>query len=500
MKIQSITGLNLWNNSSRNNCPSCYQQPNFEGNLTVAKLKKYPLDKKLAYMFDNFTSSDLIAVGKSSEEVKVGITKAIEEFGNIIKRILFVKHGGISVPMVFGIQDGEDIYCTNIGEKDLTIATGSIADTVEPNDTYFIDQGDVIINNNVNISIDMYGEFTEAGEDMEDVELLSNPENFATKVFDLAETQRNKIVSANKAAFATMLNAEELEKDKGAKVKKLTFNDVGGMDKTIEALKRSIKYPIQFPFAYENVSLNRGVLLYGKPGTGKTLLAEALAGECDAKFMKICGTDFETKWVGETERKWRELFDEAKKNQPSIIFVDEFDAVVKERGRSENSSNADKVVNQILSLMSDLEKSSDNVFIIATTNKPETIDSAIMRTGRFGKKIEIPVPDRNGLDAIFSIHTRGKQLDPNINKEKLLDSFLSRSFTGADIKHVVNEAHTNSWTRAGVYEKMEAGTLTPEDMVSVAITEEDLELAITDWDNHQTKKTRKPVGFVSSKQ
>lgn len=495
MRIQSITSLDLWNNSTRKKQAPLYQQPNFEGKLTIAQVKKFPLEKKLSYMFDGITSSDLIAVGKNVEEVKVGIVKAIEEFGNIIKRVLFIKHGGIAVPMAFGMQEEDSITCTNIGNKDILITTGDEADTVEPNDTYFIDQGDVIINNKVNISIDMFGDFAEYVEDPEDMELVTHPENFATKVFDLTETQRNKIVNINKAAFATLMKEEAKENDNKTKVKKLTFADVGGMDKTIESLKRSVLYPIKYPFAFENVSLNRGILLYGKPGTGKTLLAESLAGECEAKFLKISGTDLESKWVGETEAKWRELFANAIENQPSIIFIDEFDSVVKERGRGANSGNSDKVVNQILSLMSDLEKSNDNVFVIATTNKPETIDSAIKRSGRFGKQIEIPLPDRNGLDAILEIHTRGKQLDSDIDRGSLLDSFVSRQFTGADIKHVVNEAHTNSWTRTGVYEKMDAGTLTPDDMVAVTITKEDFEHAIVDWDKHQTTKIRRKVGF-----
>ena len=135
----SITSLDLWNNSTRKKQAPLYQQPNFEGKLTVAQVKKFPLEKKLSYMFDGITSSDLIAVGKNVEEVKVGIVKAIEEFGNIIKRVLFIKHGGIAVPMAFGMQEEDSITCTNIGNKDILITTGDEADTVEPNDTYFID-------------------------------------------------------------------------------------------------------------------------------------------------------------------------------------------------------------------------------------------------------------------------------------------------------------------------------------------------------------------------
>lgn len=503
MRIQSIAGLNPWGSRTISTKETLnYSQPNFEATITVKELKKLPLDKKLSHLFASCSIGDLVAVGKNFDEVYKGLSKSIANFSDIIKRILFIRHGGLSVPLAFNLDSDEEWGCVNIGDKKILISSEDSTEDLDPDDSIMLDEGDIIINNNVNIPIGIFHDYDKYKDDNEDMELITNPENFATRTFDLEDVQQSRISHANKTALALLKDQpaekdkeEDLEQVKESTVKKLSFKDVGGMDKTIETLKRSVLYPIKFPFAYENVSVNKGILLYGKPGTGKTLLAEALAGESNAEFLKISGTDFESKWIGETEKNWRELFSKARENQPSIIFIDEFDAVVKERGRAANATNSDKVVNQILSLMSDLEKSSDNVFVIATTNKPETIDSAIMRSGRFGKHIEVVAPDRSGLEAIFDIHTRNKDLDSNLDKEKLLDQFVSRQFTGADIKHIVNEAHTNSWLRAGIYEKMDAGTLQPENMKEVSINEEDFMLAIADWDKNQTKKTRKLIGF-----
>lgn len=494
MKIQSINACVAWNSNSNRRNVEKLSQPNFCGTLNVSELKKMPLEKKLTYLFSSIGNGDIVAVGKNFEVVHKGITKAIEGFNDIIKRILFVNHPELTVPIAFGFNSDENLSCVNIGENDILVSMNDDIECLEPRDACCIDEGDVIIDNGIDIPISIFADYSENENDADDMELLMNPKNFVAKTIDLEEFQQQKIVNANKLALDT-LKTKSKETEKQSKEKKLSFKDVGGMDKTLETLKRSVLYPIKYPFAYKNIDVNKGIILYGKPGTGKTLVAEALAGESDAKFIKLCGTDLESKWAGETEASWRKTFADARENQPSIIFIDEFDAIVKERGKSESNQFSDKVVNQILSLMSDLEKSNDNVFVIATTNKIDTIDSAIKRSGRFGKHIEIPVPDKEGLRAIFGIHTKNKTMDPHFNLELYLNKFQNRHFTGADIKHVVNEAHTNSWVRQGIYEKMEAGTLSPEDMAETMIKEEDIAQALADWDKNQSVNQRKTIGF-----
>lgn len=496
MKIQSIIGV-IPNHSQRNSKnsqskPAVVSQPSFLASLTPEKIKRFPLEKKLTYLFENLGTGDVIAVGKNYNEIFSGLKKSLSGFSEMIKRIFFIKHGGLSVPLAFEQDALNQWACVNIGSKKILVSTEENAEELEPQESMTIDDGDVIINNNVNIPIGMYAEFADYSDDLDDLNMLMNPNLFATNVYNLEEAQQKWVEKAN----TDVLSKIKLEgKVTENKVKKFSFNDVGGMDNVIHALKRSILFPIKYPFAYENIAVNHGILLHGKPGTGKTLVAEALAGEANAEFIKVCGTDLESKWVGDTESKWRELFAQAREKQPSILLIDEFDAVVKERGRSAGTDYGDKVVNQILALMSDLEKSKDNVFVIATTNKPETMDSAIMRSGRFGKQIEVKEPDRKGLSSILDIHTRGKQLDPDLDREALLDKFEKRKFTGADVKHICNEAHSRSWIRSGIDAKMEDGTLTPGDMIASNITMEDFDAVLADMDKNKTHKTRNIIGY-----
>ncbi len=497
MKIPAILNTQLYVNNRYNSRTQQSKKSVSFNAVDIGKLKKMPLENKLTHLFTTISSKDLVVIGKNMQEIQQGLKKTIASYENIIKRILVIFHGGIAVPLAF-THDSPDspIMCTNIGENPILRSSYDDTDQIEPSDTFAIGDGDVLINKKVNIPIETVADFSDYVGHSDDFDIVMNPENYATSVLDFSNEEDIWVKKANKFIISRIdKKEEELEAKKATKAsKKLTFNDVGGMDKTIETLKRSILFPIKFPFAFNNISVNKGFLLHGKPGTGKTLLAEALAGECDAHFIKLCGTDLESKWVGETEENWRKTFAEAREKQPSIIFIDEFDAIVKERG-GENSIHGDKTVNQILSLMSDIEKSDDNIFVIATTNKPETIDSAMLRSGRFGKQIEVLPPDRKGLEAIFDIHIRNKSLDESLNKKQLLDIFFARGFTGADIKYVVNEAHTNSWVRSGIYKKMEDGSLTPEDMLEAKIKKEDFDMVLKEMDRNRKSKERKPIGF-----
>lgn len=508
MKIQSINSFIPMSNQRRE---QRFDNINFLGKLTINQIRKYPLDKKLPYMFEHCENGDVITVGKNLEEVQKGLMNVVDNFAEVIKRVFFIKHGGLSVPIAFGKSFADSWACINIGDKKVLLSMNDKVEDIEPKDSVEIAQGDIIINNNVNIPIGMFGEYpkvensedgTATNDDIDDFILLSDPENFATETYIFDEVQLPKVYKANIEAFELLktgglVKTHEVKKTNESK--KLSFKDIGGLDHVIERLEDAILFPIRYADAHreEGVDVSKGVLLYGKPGTGKTLLAEALANEADAHFRKICSTDLEAKYVGETEGKWRNLFKEAVENQPSIIFIDEIDAVTKERGASANAHISDKIVNQILSLMSDLEKSDDNVFVIATTNKPETMDSAIIRSGRFGEIIEVTEPDREGKRAIFNIHTSKKRIDPELDVEALLNEFDKRGFTGADIKHITNKAHSLSWKRQGIRQKMKDRTLTKQDLVGINTNMEDFKKAIDEWDSAQgARQKRKPIGFI----
>jgi SpoVK/Ycf46/Vps4 family AAA+-type ATPase len=201
----------------------------------------------------------------------------------------------------------------------------------------------------------------------------------------------------------------------------------------------------------------------------------------------------ESKWVGESEENWRTLFDTARENQPSILFIDEFDAVAKKRGGAD--VYGDKVVNQILTLMSDIEKNGDDIFVITATNKLDMLDDAVMRSGRFGKHIEVKAPNtKESIMQIFDIHSKNKPLSNDVSKDELATKLLDKHATGADIAYIVNNAHENAFERSGIYEKMENGTFSKSDIDELEITKEDFEKAL-DVFNTNTKPTRKPIGY-----
>ena len=311
--------------------------------------------------------------------------------------------------------------------------------------------------------------------------------NFA-KAFDFQREVETQIEKINKKTLSTLMQ----KKHKTATP--VTFAQVGGMSELKDALKKDIIYPLRYPDAYENVELNHGFILYGPPGTGKTHIARALANEADAHFIGLNGLDLESKWVGESEANWRQLFDEAKTNQPTIIFLDEFDAVARSRDSKDEYGN--KVVNQILTLMTDIDNEGDNVFVIGATNNYKALDSAIIRSGRFGKHYEVPAPDLETLKQIFDIHASKKPLDKNINKDALLERLYQNKATGADIKHIINEAHTNGFVRAGIFEKMENRTYSSQDKAGFKITQEDLDKAAESFLKDKKSSNRKPIGFM----
>jgi len=221
---------------------------------------------------------------------------------------------------------------------------------------------------------------------------------------------------------------------------KVTFKDVAGVDEAVEELQE-IKEFLENPKKFQNLGakIPKGVLLYGPPGTGKTLLARGVAGEAGVPFFSISGSEFVEMFVGVGASRVRDLFEQAKQNSPCIIFVDEIDAVGRHRGAGMGGGHDEReqTLNQLLVEMDGFEMQ-DNVIMIAATNRPDILDPALLRPGRFDRQIVVDRPDRIGREAIIKVHTRGKPLAKNISADVL--AAQTPGFTGADLANLVNEA------------------------------------------------------------
>ncbi|PIY88883.1 MAG: AAA family ATPase [Nitrosopumilales archaeon CG_4_10_14_0_8_um_filter_34_8] len=218
------------------------------------------------------------------------------------------------------------------------------------------------------------------------------------------------------------------------------WDDVGGLDELKEELREAVEWPIKHKEAFEYVDIEapKGILLHGPPGTGKTMIAKALATMTDSNFISIKGPELLSKWVGESEKGVREIFRKARQAAPCIIFLDEVDALVPRRGSGGSSSHVtENVVSQILTEIDGLEEL-HNVLIIGATNRLDIVDEALLRPGRFDRIIEVPNPDSKGREQIFRIHSKKKPLGSDVNITKIIE--LTNGFSGAEMAAIVNRA------------------------------------------------------------
>ncbi|MHA1819701.1 MAG: CDC48 family AAA ATPase [Promethearchaeota archaeon] len=249
-------------------------------------------------------------------------------------------------------------------------------------------------------------------------------------------------LKVTKADFDAALNEVEPSALREVYVQRpdTTWDDIGGLEEAKQILRETVEWPLKYPKIFEHMKAKppKGILLYGLPGTGKTLLAKALAHESEVNFIAVKGPEFLSKWVGESEKAIRETFRKARSSAPCIIFLDEIDAIAPVRGSSIGGSQVtERMISQLLTEMDGLESLKD-VILIAATNRPDIIDPALLRAGRFGRHIEIKLPDQKTREQIFKIHLKGKPVADDVNIKTLAEKMDGR--TGADIAALCEEA------------------------------------------------------------
>ena len=259
---------------------------------------------------------------------------------------------------------------------------------------------------------------------------------------------------------------------------RITYEDIGGLRGEVVKVREMIELPMKHPELFERLGIEapKGVLLHGPPGTGKTLLAKAVANESNAHFITLSGPEIMSKYYGESEERLRQIFDEAQKNAPSIIFIDEIDSIAPKR--EEVTGEVEKrVVAQLLALMDGME-SRGKVVVIAATNRPNALDSALRRPGRFDREIEIGVPDQKGRLEILQIHTRGMPLSEDVDLQKLASS--SHGFVGADLQALAKESAMRSLRRILPSIDLEKKSIPAEVLNKIVVKMSDFQDALTE--------------------
>lgn len=326
-------------------------------------------------------------------------------------------------------------------------------------------------------------------EDFEGAAILKQPVGIKHKTIGGRSKGGNGVSAMMKDGVLNL----EIAGERTRYIPGVTFNDVGGIDGIIGQIREVIELPLKRPdvYRYLGIEPHKGILFYGEPGTGKTLIAKAIANETNAHFIPISGPELLSKWYGETESNLRDIFEEARELQPSIIFFDEIDSMTQRRSDADGAHVDSRIVNQLLSLMDGME-TYDNVTVLASTNRPELLDPALLRPGRFDYKIEIKMPDAAGCLRILEIAAKNMPLDEGLELRSFVPELIGSS--GADIVFVAKEAAIYALRRSVDISSIFQGQDSGLNLNEIRVKKEDFSRAIKELSANKVSDEKLQTG------
>lgn len=434
----------------------------------LGKVVVHDFGQRIASAVSYLKTDELLLVGKNLESAKSGLLESIASVPHVIKKLLFIEEQDLETAFAIKRNNFGSPELLNLDKEELVMLSRGKSYSVSQGDNILLEGGDTAYAKGANF---YYPEEP-------DQNVAQSRADFI-KVFDFAKNDNVTI---------QRLNAKNVQQvtPRGVKSrKKVTFADIGGQDKAIAQIKKELIYPIKYPNFHKNSQAAKSILFVGPPGNGKTQAARAIAGELNVPFFDMNGQLLEDKMVGNSAKQIHAYYEQAKQNQPCVIFYDEIDAVLGKRSGDASHRYADQSVSLHLDEISKLEAEGADVYLIGATNNPEIMDGAAKRSGRFGTKIIFTNPDFEGCKEVFGIHSKGYVLE-NFDLDAYAKKLQEADVSGADIKDIIAKAEINAKERLGIYKQMEEGTFVDSPNFEHIISGEDLDKSLTDFVDNRT--------------
>lgn len=438
------------------------------------------LNASLSLKFSNallkLKQHEVLLVGHNLDSASELLKGQLPSLPIVIKKLLFISDDSLKSPFAAFLNEDGCPSLLNLAKNTLKIQEDkAIFSHLAAGESYNLYPGCLVHTDNSVIHYD--------GEAFETKGLK------APLTYDFSTNIASQIAAVNQRSLG-IIGAKTFP----AEARKITLADVGGLDSVVDKLNEDIFYPILYPESFGS-NVNHGHLLTGPPGTGKSLICEALSNEHNINFVKIDGKDVIEKWVGEPMVRMKAILQDALKKEPCVIVIDEADAILMNRS-SEQGQTHINVTNALLPFLSDVEKQNKKVFVLIATNNPTALDPALLRSGRIGECIKFERPNLKGCKEIFAIHSRkvknaSADFDSDIFTQKLYDAEV----VGADIAEIVSRAEKLMYKRSGIFQKMKNKTYKPSDADNLIISPEDFDNALKSFLANRESKT----GEVSGK-